>query len=390
MASRPPADAAREPSTRELILPLLVYKAGLIALVLLSPLLLPPSFDFAAYYGNFHWPLSETFSHAFLFKTWDAQHYLFLSQAGYAPGAESNRFFPLWPWAIRCAAPLFAGNRLVSALVLSNAFSFAGLLIFHRAAARQYGRDAADTSTLLLLACPGALFFAFPYSESLFFLLGVVFLVALSRQRPLVAALPAFLLPLARPVGIMVAVPLLYRTILAWRKGGRLLREHLLALAAPALSAVIYLAFMRHATGDAFEFLRGFGDQGLIGTATMGKMYDIGGFLTAFAKAGSLHAPLDSVVDRLFFVGFLLACWRLRRLDKTALAFALPMGVVPAMSLSFWGFTRYAVGAFPVFLPAGAFLAGEKRKAWRWVVLAALFALQVVFLFRHVNNRWAG
>src|SRR5580704_6657771 len=35
------------------------------------------------------------------FATWDAQHYLFLSEVGYSKGVKSCAFYPLWPLSIR-------------------------------------------------------------------------------------------------------------------------------------------------------------------------------------------------------------------------------------------------------------------------------------------------
>src|SRR5438105_2930989 len=41
------------------------------------------------------------------FSTWDAQHYLYLSESGYHAGQMSNAFFPLFPLLIHLATPLF-------------------------------------------------------------------------------------------------------------------------------------------------------------------------------------------------------------------------------------------------------------------------------------------
>src|ERR1041385_3845528 len=35
------------------------------------------------------------------FGTWDAEHYLFLTEYGYQHGSAACAFYPLWPYAIR-------------------------------------------------------------------------------------------------------------------------------------------------------------------------------------------------------------------------------------------------------------------------------------------------
>lgn len=358
--------------------------------VAFSTSLLPPIFDFAAYKGNFHWPKDAAPGFASYFSTWDAQHYLYLSRFGYVPGAESDRFFPLWPWLIRAGA-LVLRDHLVAALLLAHALSLAGFLLFHAWCARRRGEAAADASLLLLLAYPGALFFGFPYSESLFFFLAAAFLLALDLKRWRWVALTAFLLPLTRAVGVVVIAPLLHQAVASRRKNGTVESHWRLCLAAPLLGLAAYFAFMRLAVGDAFFYLGSWSSQDLIGSASLAKLLDLPGFLRAFASVGSFHAPLDSLADRLFFVAFLAACVRLWRTDRAALAFALPLGLIPAVSVSFWGCTRYLVAALPAFLAAGDwFAAKEGRRPWLWLALAGLGAVQVVFVFRHINNYWAG
>src|SRR5690242_7013522 len=73
----------------------------LYALVGLSILLLPPLFDFAAYYHNFHWPEHEPPTLLTRLATWDAQHYLFIACNGYVRGSPSAAFCPLWPMLVR-------------------------------------------------------------------------------------------------------------------------------------------------------------------------------------------------------------------------------------------------------------------------------------------------
>src|SRR5260221_9817878 len=62
------------------------------------------------------------------FRTWDAQHYLFLAEHGYAPQQMSNVFYPLFPFLIGIFSFLFFNHTLVSALVLSHVFTFVAII----------------------------------------------------------------------------------------------------------------------------------------------------------------------------------------------------------------------------------------------------------------------
>ncbi len=73
-----------------LLLPLLSYKVYLLALVYLTFQLLPSIFATEIYHENFHWPPDDPPSLASAYKTWDGNHYLYLSEMGYQPGAISN------------------------------------------------------------------------------------------------------------------------------------------------------------------------------------------------------------------------------------------------------------------------------------------------------------
>src|SRR5208282_5589247 len=52
------------------------------------------------YLANFHYPFDALPNFWTHFKTWDAQHYLFLAENGYAAGQSSNVFPPLFPFLI--------------------------------------------------------------------------------------------------------------------------------------------------------------------------------------------------------------------------------------------------------------------------------------------------
>ncbi len=156
-----------------------------------------------------HPPPAQSNAFARHFITWDAEHYLCLSEEGYVPGAPSCAFYPLWPLLIRWAAPLFAGNDVLAGMVLSNLLSLAGFALFGWMVGRRFGERTAWLAVAFLALFPGSLFFQFIYSESLFFLLLMLLCLGLEAGRFWLAFAAAFLLPLTRAVGILSLGPIL-------------------------------------------------------------------------------------------------------------------------------------------------------------------------------------
>jgi hypothetical protein len=371
-----------------LLLPLLLYRAYLLLFVYLAVQLLPPIFATGTYYENVHWPPGEAPSLVTAYKTWDGHHYLYLSDRGYQPDTISNAFYPLWPLLIRLGSYLFLGNHLVSALVLSNLFSVAGLLLFHYFVRNHHGEEVADVATLLLVAYPGALFFAFPYTESLFFLLAVLFFLALYRRDYLAAALASFFLPLTRSVGVFVGAPFFYDMYRWWKERRKMQLSDLAYLIAPLLGMLTYFLLMYVSTGNPLEGMDA--QKYFIGQRSLSKLFDLPALVRSFAQIKLWHGVLDSVFDRLWFVVLLLFLFKIWKMDRRYFWFSVLMGVFPVMTGTFWSFTRFLVVIFPVFIAAAEILSKEKWKGFRWTIIGILFSLQIVFLIRHINNYWAG
>jgi hypothetical protein len=371
-----------------LLLPVLFYRVYLLLFVYLAVQLLPPIFHTEIYYEIVHWPADEPPSLITAYKTWDGHHYLYLSDHGYQPGTVSNAFYPLWPLLIRLGSYLFLGNHLVSALVLSNLFSVVGLLLFHYFVWNYHGEEVADLATWILLAYPGALFFAFPYTESLFLLLAVLFFVVLYRRDYLAAALVSFFLPLTRSVGVFVGVPFFLDIYRSWKERRKMQLSDLAYLIAPVLGMLMYFLLMYVSTGNPWE---GIDAQKLFpGQRSLSKLFDLPALVRSFAQMGSWHEPLDSFFDRVWFVVFLLCLSEIWKIDRRYFWVSVLMGVFPVMTGTFWSFTRFLAVIFPVFIAMADVLSRDRWKAYRWTVISIMFSLQIVFLIRHINNYWAG
>ncbi|MCG3196126.1 MAG: hypothetical protein GHCLOJNM_00597 [bacterium] len=368
--------------------PLAVLKIFLLVLVIYSLRLFPLIFSEENYRANFHWPVSAPSEPSRMYRTWDSEHFIYLSEEGYHAGEPSVARFPLWPLCIRVGSFFFGGNHFHSALVLANLLSLlAFVALYHLIRARE-SEERASAALLVLIAFPGSLFYLFPYGESLFLFIAVVFFLLQERQFRLGAAVCAFLLPLAREAGIFIVLPIAHFLWERRGKGERLDWRDAALMGAPIAGLAAYFLWMHHATGDAFAGLRA--QAKILSEAGVAPPLDPGAFVRALLGWKSLHEPHGSLLDRALFLLFLASLPFLWRRDRRFFLYALPLGVVPVISSGFVSFTRHLALAFPIFVLWGDWLSGQSRFAWRVLTAACLAAVQLLLLIRHVNFLWAG
>ena len=331
------------------------------------------------------------------FATWDAEHYLYLSRHGYAPGLRSIAFYPLWPLAVRLTAPLAGGSHIVAGLILANLLSLAGWVMFHRVTARRFGEQMADVAVGLLVAFPGSLFFQFIYSEALFFLLLMLLWWALEQRRGFIACVAALLLPLVRGVGVFAVLPVGWVVLTRTGVGDPTLREEVrgrpmhrgwwLLVLAPAAGWALYLGLIGHWTGNPWA---GVEAQRYWGVQAIANLWDVPKFVSGFLDVTTWHGFTGSILDRLVFLLVLYSLPVQWRLGRDLPAWTLMLAVVPALSGTLVSFVRFAACAFPVFL-AGAALLVSCRGRWPLrLVLTTAWIVHAVLLWRFLNYSWAG
>ena len=377
--------------TLRVVAALLAFKIVFFGLIYACLTLLPPLYSAENFALNFHRAASPAGWERF-FETWDAGHYLSLSQNGYQLGSRSTAFFPFWPALIALFRPFCGGNSTLAALVLANVFSIAALALLHRIVRGASDEALADRTLLLFLAFPGALFLGFPYSEALFLGLSLAIWMMLQRDRQnprgdgkigLWIGTLAFLAALTRPTGALWVVPLAHHLWVNQRRGAWPL------LLAPLLGLAAYAAIVGLDTGNPWE---GFAQQhNFVSQPSFGKIFDIWGFLNGFFRPlEARHNFLSSPYDRAVFLWFLATLPAIWKRDRTLFCYALVMGLVPALTVSMASYLRYALMAWPSIWVSAQFLSAPRRQ-WLWPsVLLGLFGLQLLFLLRHINFYWTG
>jgi hypothetical protein len=140
---------------------------------------------------------------------WDTISYLGIAILGYRPDA-SIAFMPLYPLLIRLTAPVFGGNYLLAALVLSTLFCIITLILMYELLVSMYPQRIAQDSVLMFLTFPTAFFLLAGYTESLFMVLVLGFWLLARKRQWWWAAIFAGLATLTRLQGLVLSAVLLW------------------------------------------------------------------------------------------------------------------------------------------------------------------------------------
>ena len=195
---------------------------------------------------------------------WDGQLYLSIARDGYekfpCPDNPDNicgnaGWFPLYPLVAaavgRLGVPIPTAMILVSCLAL-----WLGMLLLFRVLSARWDSRVATVALVAMLLFPGSFYYltAFPYA--LYFLLGAWLFRMIARNALRWLWLPAALLAVTYPSGVVAALPILWLLIVDWRRSDRPRRRHLIAaLVAIPLAMTIYFGYYWWRFNDFWLYL---------------------------------------------------------------------------------------------------------------------------------------
>ena len=295
----------------------------------------------------------------FVLFAWDGAYYREIAELGYAGAAvDAIRFHPLLP---------LVGFNAPGMLVVASVSALAAAAVLHRLVLVQTGdADLARRAATLLGLAPPAFSTVFAYAEGPFLLLAAGHLLALHRRRWWLAAVLGFLATLARPSGLLLAVPALIEGSREWHRSHAGERAGVLAaVAAPALGMASFLWFAEQAVGDwklpldIQSDLRG----GFVLPPV--RLVEGIGELVGDTFGDGLHIPF--AFGTLFLVW---VCWRKLPFSWAALAAVSAFVNLAADNLN--STERYAYGCVPLLVALAAVAGG---RWWRPVVVCSALGL---------------
>lgn len=326
---------------------------------------------------------------------WDGQWYERIAAEGYPlvlpvgptgkVGENPWAFYPLFPLAVRALMALTGGSFAVVASLFALACGFGAAVVLALLLRGRIGDRAAYVAVVLWASFPASVSLQLAYTESLAMLLLVGFLVALARERWLLAASVALLVGLARPIAVPLAVVALVAVVVRWRRRGSrpLQRTEYAAmlgtLAACGLAGVLWPAVAWWRTGSPTAY-----------TDTMAawRAYDtVEPFVPWLDKArwliGDTWGPVALVALPTAVIAMVAGPWaRALGADLRAWSLAYPAYLAAVLD-PFTSILRYLIPLFPLLVVALG--AGWERRppSWRRLLLRA-----VPLLLLFVPGQW--
>lgn len=378
------SEKSAKPLLKRLLLITLAVKVVIILAVFLSGYVF--SFCYDCYKNDFSYLPDKPLGTELSFQTWDARHYAFLAEHGYSPDLPSNAFFPLFPWLISVLNSIVQ-NSVVSGFILASVFSFVMVVFLYLLVEELYNARVAYYTGLFTLAFPTSFFFSLMYSESLFLMLVAAFFYFWLKKEITFAAACALLIPLSRPLGILLLIPLFLVTLIPGKiKFPKEAKYNLPLMLSLVLGFSAYLLCIYVSTGSAWSgFLAQ--EHFIAGNSMQNLLHPLLWFKKNFLDISlTLHKYTTSIIDRLFFVGFLVSLsWIYKNTDRVLFYYALVMGLVPALLGNFMAYTRYLIVVFPLFIILSLIFKNKSP-----YVIIPLFVVQVFLLIAHSLNYWVG
>ena len=228
----------------------------------------------------------------------DSLHYQQIAQDWYLSEGIRDRivqlvFLPGYPVAMRLVH-LLVPDYTWAGLTIS-ALSFAGGgCVFYRLLRLDYSRRVALRALRFLCMLPGAVFFAMPMSESLFFLLSVSCLYSARKDRWLPAGLLGAYAAFTRSLGLILVVPLFVEWIRRFRhmaKLRRVLGGIFILLVPFGFAGYCYINYL--VSGDPFKYLE---YQSVHWHQNLGFFFSTAAYQTDYALAAARSHEYPSLL----------------------------------------------------------------------------------------------
>jgi len=369
---------------QKLIILTIIFKLAIILIIICAYFELPFNFEYYTY--NFVYPSDEKFNVFSGFKTWDGQHYLSIAENGYPSGVTSNTaFYPLYPALIRGIGFFFLGNTLLSGILISNIFSILAIIYFYLFVKKMYDDKIAFTASILMISFITFFYTSVVYSEALFILLVIAFFYYFYEKKFYTCLLLSILIPLARPTGILVILPVIaYLFLERWNnKNVKETKSSFLILGFIS-GFLIYLGVMNYFTGSFFS---GFYAQNLfIANNSLSNLIDpVSWVYKNFINIQyTFNGFTTSILNRIIFGFYLVLLYYIyKNLDTTLFVYSLALGLIPALTGNFMSYSRFILVVFPIFI-----VLALKFQKNSYLLIIPFFGIQILLLISHSLNYW--
>jgi hypothetical protein len=322
---------------------------------------------------------------------WDAEYYDDIARHGYS--GRLYAFFPLFPETARALAwvtgtlsrPHLAGTVVSLACFVAFVALMARTLRGPNAASWRGVLPATSTGWLVFLLTPATYTFHYHGTEAMFLLWSFAAVVAVRRDRWIVAAMLAGLAALTRTQGIFVAMAVAFEAALlvpSWAaRAGRL-------AAAGAISGALFALYpiwLYRTTGDPLAFAHAHG--------LWREVHSLGGALATlwFGNPWQDHGVFSILHHAFFFVllgGAVAMILRRPRAVPLAFYVAASTGIVTFQG-ELANMYRFGAVLFPALFVVGD-AADKLPRPARFVLLGGMLALNFLWTWKYAAGYWPG
>ena len=304
---------------------------------------------------------------------WDGAAYLDIARSGYAHLDPSYAaYFPLYP-LLMSVGGLFGGGDayVVVGLLIANAACLAAAIALARLA--DDGATAQRAAAYLLIF-PTTIYLSALYADSLFIALAIASALAARRSRPWSSGALAAAAALARPFGILAAIPL---AVTLWQRRTALPRSTFLALGLPPAALAAWVVYLYSVTGDPLAVMHGY-------TSGFTPRQPLQAF-TDLLDPSVYGFPWLVAGTFALFVALTVVAWR--RTEPALAAYATAMMLVIGAAGSLTSAMRYELSVYPAFVVLAALTA---RPAIRLAWTLASFVLALLLAGMYALSYWVG
>jgi len=332
------------------------------------------------------------------FGNFDGVHYLRLAQNGYAD-AYYQAFFPFFPLVVRFFN-VFSRNVLLdtrvfvdpsffyTGMILANLFIFFSLLVLRK----MVEKKDYIWSVFLLLSFPTAYYFGAVYTESLFLLELLLFILFIKKKKYLVAGVVTSIASGTRLIGVLLALVLLVevikdifgKKISLWTAD--FYKAALSLLVAPS-GLLAYMFYLKRQFGNYFAFVSvqsGFGaERSSIPMISLPQVFYR--YLKMFLTVKNQYQLFSISVELVFAIlGLVLIIWAYKKIAINWWLFSLLVYLLPTLTGTFSSMPRYLIFSYVVLIP----IIVKLPTTFRRFAVVVMSVLQMLFLALFTRGYW--
>jgi Gpi18-like mannosyltransferase len=295
---------------------------------------------------------------------------------------SSVAFFPTYPLTMRALHAAFGGNMVAWGIPITFVCGLVSAILFHRWAARRFGRRPAAVGAALLCLWPyGFYLYGAVYADAMFLAFVLMAFTFVNAGHTLLAGLAGAVATATRPMGLAVLVGLI---AIVWEKDRqsnlrpfRQRRDWWVVLAAGGFGAYATYLWVKFGNPLAFAVAEGAPGWDQNSSPRTWLKFEYFERIVEFRSRGLLY-PLNLTAQLLLVVLLLVAVIKARaKLGLGYTLYAISVLAIPLVgSKDFQGLGRYSLSAFPAFGALGFYVAQHLGPRLRTLLLLT----SVVFL----------